>query len=240
MNDHPLIIAMDVPDKSEADALLASFGQTPLFLKVGMELFYKEGPALVEEWKAEGHRVFLDLKLHDIPNTVQRAAAQLARLQVDLVTVHAAGGSRMMARAVEGLEQGTPFGKKRPACIAVTQLTSTSEAVLNEELGIPLSMNEAVTAYADLAERSGQDGVVCAAGEVPLIKSTCSRSFLTVTPGIRRAGEEAGDQTRVVTPGVAAELGSDAIVVGRSITGAIDPTRAYEQMEQEWRMSDAK
>lgn len=240
MKDRPLIIAMDVPDKSEADALLASFGQKPLFLKVGMELFYKEGPSLVEEWKAQGHRVFLDLKLHDIPNTVQRAAAQLARLQVDLVTVHAAGGSRMMAGAVEGLEQGTWAGQKRPACIAVTQLTSTSETMLNEELGIPLSMNEAVAAYADLAERSGQDGVVCAAGEVPLIKSARSSSFITVTPGIRGAGEETGDQARVVTPRAAAGFGSDAIVVGRSITKAVDPASAYEQMEQEWRMPNAE
>jgi len=227
-------VALDFSSKQEVNEFLRLFSDTPLFVKVGMELYYQEGPAMIEELKTQGHRIFLDLKLHDIPNTVKQAMKGLARLGVDLVNVHAAGGTQMMKAALEGLEAGTPSGTRRPHCIAVTQLTSTSEQMLHDELWIARSMEETVLHYASLAKESGLDGVVCSAKEVPLIREHLGEAFVTVTPGIRFANEAKGDQVRVVTPGEARKMGTNFIVVGRSITRASDPYAAYERLQREW------
>ncbi|WP_240375226.1 orotidine-5'-phosphate decarboxylase [Bacillus piscicola] len=233
--NNPLIVAMDFPDKNTADRCLEAFAGEPLFLKIGMELFYKEGPALVQEWKAKGHHIFLDVKLHDIPNTVKSAARQLASLHVDLITVHAAGGMKMMEAAREGIEAGTPASETTPDCVAVTQLTSTSEAVMQNELGIAQSLEETVIHYAKNAKKAGLQGVVCSALEVPMIKEKVGPTFETVTPGIRLKENENNDQERVVTPERARELGSDAIVVGRSIIQAENPRSAYQAINRQWR-----
>ncbi|STO11662.1 Orotidine 5'-phosphate decarboxylase [[Flavobacterium] thermophilum] len=230
----PFIVALDFPSKQEVERFLRPFAGTPLFVKVGMELYYQEGPAIVAFLKEQGHAVFLDLKLHDIPNTVKQAMKGLARVGADLVNVHAAGGRRMMEAAIEGLDAGTPSGAARPRCIAVTQLTSTDERMLHEELWISRPLVETVGHYAALANESGLDGVVCSANEAPLIKERCGASFLAVTPGIRFADEAAHDQVRVVTPKRARELGVDYIVVGRSLTRAADPLKAYERLQHEW------
>lgn len=232
--NQPFIVALDFSSKQEVNEFLRLFSDTPLFVKVGMELYYQEGPAMIEELKTQGHRIFLDLKLHDIPNTVKQAMKGLARLGVDLVNVHAAGGTQMMKAALEGLEAGTPSGTRRPHCIAVTQLTSTSEQMLHDELWIARSMEETVLHYASLAKESGLDGVVCSAKEVPLIREHLGEAFVTVTPGIRFANEAKGDQVRVVTPGEARKMGTNFIVVGRSITRASDPYAAYERLQREW------
>ncbi len=224
---------MDFKDKQSANAFLTSFGNEKLFLKVGMELFYREGPALVEEWKEVGHQLFLDLKLHDIPNTVKAAAKQLASLQVDLMTVHASGGIKMMEAAREGLVSGA--NNKTPDCIAVTQLTSTSEKMMKNELAIEKSLQDTVIHYAANAKQAGLQGVVCSAHEAPFIKQHVSSDFACVTPGIRLSNNSADDQKRVVTPGEASELGSDAIVVGRSITRADSPYQQYNEMKKQWR-----
>ncbi len=224
---------MDFKDKQSANAFLTSFGNEKLFLKVGMELFYREGPALVEEWKVAGHQLFLDLKLHDIPNTVKAAARQLASLQVDLMTVHASGGIKMMEAAREGLASGA--NNNSPDCIAVTQLTSTSEQMMKNELAIDKSLQDTVIHYADNAKQAGLQGVVCSAHEAPYIKQHVSSDFACVTPGIRLSNNSADDQKRVVTPGEASERGSDAIVVGRSITRADNPYQQYNEIKKQWR-----
>ncbi|WP_026700172.1 orotidine-5'-phosphate decarboxylase [Salibacterium aidingense] len=231
----PLIIAMDFKDRTAAESFLDSFTGTPLFLKVGMELFYQEGPSLVEAWKEKGHRIFLDLKLHDIPSTVQSAARQLAALNVDLITVHAAGGIRMMEAAREGLETGTPAADSVPDCVAVTQLTSTTEKMMQEELGIPAGLEETVIHYAVNAKQAGLQGIVCSALEAPAIKEHAGRNMKAVTPGIRMKEQDRNDQKRVVTPAKARNLGSDAIVVGRSITSAEQPWQTYQDMMKQWR-----
>ncbi|MCA0990165.1 orotidine-5'-phosphate decarboxylase [Pseudalkalibacillus hwajinpoensis] len=230
-----IILALDFSDKEELNEFLKQFEGEKLFVKVGMEAFYHYGPKLVDELKQRGHHVFLDLKLHDIPNTVNKAMKGLAGLGVDLINVHASGGSRMMQSAVEGLEAGTRGGQKRPLCIGVTQLTSTSEEMLRSELQIATDMKKSVVSLAELAKRSGLDGVVSSALEVPMIKEACGESFLTVTPGIRLEGDMAGDQNRVCSPKKARSLGSDFIVVGRSITGAKNPLAAYDILKSEWR-----
>ncbi|MCM3759388.1 orotidine-5'-phosphate decarboxylase [Alkalihalobacillus oceani] len=230
----PLMIALDIDSKEKRHQLLAEFGDERLFLKVGMELFYREGRAVVEELKQAGHQIFLDLKLHDIPNTVSRAMRSLAELEVDVVNVHAAGGKKMMAAAREGLEQGTPAGKQRPLLIAVTQLTSTDAEMLATELLIGEPLQDVVRAYAKSAAESGIEGVVCSAQEVPLIHEACGPDFYTVCPGIRRKEDAAGDQIRIVTPKEAYRLGSSAIVVGRSITTAERPYEVYQEMKNEW------
>ncbi|MBU8907078.1 orotidine-5'-phosphate decarboxylase [Desertibacillus haloalkaliphilus] len=230
----PIIIALDFSSKDLVDQFLRHFEGESIYVKVGMELFYSCGPQLIYELKHAGHDIFLDLKLHDIPNTVKRAMQALARLDVDLVNVHAAGGSAMMRAALEGLDAGTMSGKKRPSCIAVTQLTSTTERVMQSEIGIDGSLEETVESYARLAEASGLDGVVCSPLEVPSIQRVCPPSFLTITPGIRLAGDAKGDQKRVTTPRQARELGSYGIVVGRSITAASDPREAYDNVKREW------
>jgi len=232
-----IILALDFSEKEELNDFLKQFEGEKLFVKVGMEAFYQYGPKLVDELKQRGHHVFLDLKLHDIPNTVNKAMKGLAGLGVDLINVHASGGSRMMQAAVEGLEAGTRGGQKRPLCIGVTQLTSTSEEMLRNELHIATDMKNSVVSLAELAKESGIDGVVSSALEVPMIKEACGESFLTVTPGIRLEGDLAGDQNRVCSPKKARFLGSDFIVVGRSITRAKNPLSAYDILKSEWRKS---
>jgi orotidine-5'-phosphate decarboxylase len=230
----PIIIALDFSSPQETRAFLQQLPNEKLFLKVGMELFYSSGSAFINELKEQGHQIFLDLKLHDIPNTVEHGMRALARLGVDIVNVHAAGGSKMMKSALEGLDAGTSSGHTRPKLIAVTQLTSTTEIVMNNELRIHGSVEETVQAYALLAKESGLDGVVSSPLEVPLIHETCGVDFLTVTPGIRLAGDKKGDQNRITTPKQACELGSWGIVVGRTITASQDPLLAYENVKIQW------
>lgn len=233
--NRPFFIALDFDEHAKRQRFLESFAAETLDVKIGMELFYREGLSVVHELKEAGYRLFLDLKLHDIPNTVGRTMRALAELDVDVVNVHAAGGKAMMEAALEGLDAGTRAGKQRPKLIAVTQLTSTDSRMLAEELLIDKAMDEVVVRYAQLAQESGLDGVVCSAHEVPLIRAACSDRFLTVTPGIRRQVDQVGDQVRVVTSGEAKALGSWAIVVGRSITAAADPLAVYREMNQDWK-----
>ncbi|AEP86543.1 orotidine-5'-phosphate decarboxylase [Bacillus spizizenii] len=234
MKNNLPIIALDFASAEETLAFLAPFQQEPLFVKVGMELFYQEGPSIVKQLKERNCELFLDLKLHDIPTTVNKAMKRLAGLGVDLVNVHAAGGKKMMQAALEGLEEGTLSGKKRPSLIAVTQLTSTSEQMMKNELLIEKPLIDTVVHYSKLAEESGLDGVVCSVHEAKAIYQAVSPSFLTVTPGIRMSEDAANDQIRVATPAIAKEKGSSAIVVGRSITKAKDPVKAYEAVRLEW------
>ena len=226
-----VIIACDFPTKEETLGFLDKFtGKSP-FVKIGMELFYAEGPAIVKEIKARGCRIFLDLKLHDIPNTVERAMQRLAGLGVDMTNVHAAGGRKMMEAAVRGL---TSADGTRPILIAVTQLTSTGQEMLNNELLIPGEIKDVVSAYARNARDAGLDGVVCSPLEAGFVHETCGGNFLTVTPGIRFKDAAADDQTRITDPAGALALGSDYIVVGRPITKAPDPATAYERCLREF------
>ena len=218
-----VIIACDFSSGRQTLDFLEKFGDRKPFVKVGMELFYAEGPEIIREIKKLGCRVFLDLKLHDIPNTVRGAMRNLARLDVDMCNVHAAGTKAMMEAAREGLGSGGPV------LLAVTQLTSTSEETMHRELMIDHPMNEVVARYALNSKEAGLDGVVCSPLESAGVHRICGDGFLTVTPGVRLAGDDAGDQSRVTTPAKAAQLGSDYIVVGRSITGADDPVAAYEK-----------
>ena len=205
-----------------------------MFVKIGMELFYQEGPEIVRYLKDAGHDVFLDLKLHDIPNTVEKAMRGLAKLGVDVTCVHAAGGIRMMEAAMRGLEEGTPEGGKRPLLLAITQLTSTSEEEMHADQLIEVPLEKSVIHYANCAKKAGLDGVVSSAWEVEAIKETAGDEFVCLTPGIRPEGTVAGDQTRVVTPSQAREIGSTFIVVGRPITQATDPYEAYRTIQTEW------
>jgi orotidine-5'-phosphate decarboxylase len=232
MSTKDVIIALDFPTKSETLAFLDRFpaGEKP-FVKIGMELYYAEGPAVVRALKDRGHKIFLDLKLHDIPNTVRRAMAVLSRLDVDMVNLHAAGASEMMRAALEGLTR--PDGT-RPLLIAVTQLTSTGPAALKDELLIQTPMAETVLSYAKNAASSGLDGVVCSPLEAALVKERCGERFLTVTPGIRFAGGDAGDQKRIMTPEKAGKSGCDYIVVGRPITQDANPVAAYRRAMREF------
>lgn len=224
-----IMIALDFPDAASAYRLMEQLKDMPCWFKVGMELFYSEGPKLVETIKSEGHAVFVDLKLHDIPNTVKRASASLTRLGADMFNVHAAGGKKMMEAALEGAEEA---GSK-PLIIAVTQLTSTDQAVMNEEIGIPGSVADAVLHYAGLAMQSGLDGVVSSAQEAPSIKGVCGDDFLTVTPGIRPSWSAKGDQARVVTPRQALQQGTDFLVIGRPVTQADSPALALTRIIEE-------
>ena len=228
------IIALDVPTQAEALAFLEKFGTEKLFVKIGMELFYSAGPELIQKVKEKGHWIFLDLKLHDIPNTVYRAMKRLAALGVDMVNVHAAGGKEMMAAALEGLENGTPEGQQRPSIIAVTQLTSTDESQMQREQLIQDSLENSVVHYAKLAQESGLDGVVCSVHEAGLIAEACGEQFLKVTPGIRLADSATDDQKRIATPHFARQNGSTHIVVGRAITKAAQPVKAYETVQADW------
>lgn len=227
-----VIIALDFPTGAETLQFLDRFpaGEKP-YVKIGMELFYAEGPDMVRAIKARGHKIFLDLKLHDIPNTVKRAMASLSRLDVDMVNLHAAGASEMMRAALEGLTR--PDGS-RPLLIAVTQLTSTNDAALKNELLIDTPMAETVMAYAKNAAASGLDGVVCSPLEAAGVKSVCGEKFVTVTPGIRFADSAAGDQKRIMTPELAGKSGCDYLVMGRPITQAEDPVAAYRRAVQDF------
>lgn len=229
------IIALDFPSKNEVNSFLANFPkEETLFLKVGMELFYREGPTIVKELIAEGHDIFLDLKLHDIPNTVQSAMRNIASLGVKITNVHAAGGKEMMTAALNGLKEGTPEGKEVPKLIAVTQLTSTSESQMHEDQLIPVSLRESVTHYAKITEDAGLDGVVCSAHEVTFIKEETSSSFICLTPGIRPMNSDKGDQKRVMSPSEAKTIGSTYIVVGRPITQSSTPYETYLEIKKEW------
>lgn len=228
-----VIIACDFNSKADLMTFLDKFENEDRkpFLKVGMELFYAEGPAIVKEIKARGHKIFLDLKLHDIPNTVKKAMAVLSALDVDICNLHAAGTAAMMEAALEGL---TRADGTRPLLIAVTQLTSTSEERMQKDLLIDRPLDEVVMHYAKNAKDAGLDGVVCSPLEAGKVKAVCGDAFLTVTPGVRFADGEVGDQVRVTTPAKARELSSDYIVVGRPITQAADPVQAYHRCIREF------
>lgn len=221
-----VIIALDFKNGKEALSFLDQFKDRKPYVKVGMELYYAEGPSIIREIKKRGHKLFLDLKLHDIPNTVEKAMAVLSRMDVDMVNLHAAGTIEMMKAALRGLtrEDGT-----RPLLIAVTQLTSTSQERMTEELLIEEDIDRVVIKYAENADVAGLDGVVCSPLEAGKIHDVCGREFLTVTPGVRFDDASRGDQVRVTTPAKAREIGSDYIVVGRPITQAEDPVAAYER-----------
>ena len=217
-----VIIACDFADKETALNFLDKFEGRKPFVKIGMELFYAEGPQIVREIKARGHKIFLDLKLHDIPNTVKKSMAVLSRLDVDMCNLHAAGTSRMMEAALEGLTR--PDGT-RPLLIAVTQLTSTDQEAMERDLLIKEPIDKVVMHYAETAKNAGLDGVVCSPLEAQKVHDICGEKFLTVTPGVRFADGDIGDQKRVMTPEQAKKIGSDYIVVGRPITAAPDPSR---------------
>lgn len=221
-----VIIACDFAGAGDCMAFLDKFTGKKPFVKIGMELFYAEGPQIVRAIKERGHKIFLDLKLHDIPNTVKKSMAVLSRLDVDMCNLHAGGAIPMMEVALEGLTR--PDGT-RPLLIAVTQLTSTSEEIMRRDLLINEPIEEVVMHYAENAKRAGLDGVVCSPLEASAVHGRCGESFLTVTPGIRYADGDKGDQSRVTTPARAREIGSDYIVVGRPITAAADPVAAYER-----------
>mgnify|MGYP000702123353 FL=1 len=226
-----VIIALDFDSKAKTLAFLDQFTEEKPFVKIGMELYYAEGPAIVREIKARGHKIFLDLKLHDIPNTVKKAMAVLSGLDVDMTNLHAAGTKAMMEAALEGLTR--PDGT-RPLLIAVTQLTSTSQERMESDLLIEKPLDQVVMHYAKCAAESGLAGVVCSPLEAGKVHEVCGRDFVTVTPGVRFADGDAGDQVRVTTPARARELGSDYIVVGRPITQAADPVAAYRRCVSEF------
>lgn len=226
-----VIIALDLDSRSKALNFLDGFSSEKPFVKIGMELYYAEGPSIVREIKARGHRIFLDLKLHDIPNTVGRAMSVLSELDVDMTNLHAAGGSAMMQAALKGL---TRSDGTKPLLIAVTQLTSTDAETLKNELLIETPMTETVLSYAENASKSGLDGVVCSPLEAAQIKERCGNGFFTVTPGVRFAGGDVGDQKRVMTPEKAGKSGCDYIVMGRPITQAADPVEAYRRACREF------
>lgn len=221
-----VIVACDFSDAEQTYAFLDRFTGKKPFVKIGMELFYAEGLSIVREIKKRGHKIFLDLKLHDIPNTVKKAMAVLSGLDVDICNLHAGGTIRMMEAALEGLTR--PDGT-RPLLIAVTQLTSTDQEIMTRDLLIDRPMDEVVMHYAKNAKEAGLDGVVCSPLEAGKVHEVCGRDFLTVTPGVRFAEGDVGDQRRVMTPAQAKEIGSDYIVVGRPITAADDPVAAYER-----------
>lgn len=226
-----VIIALDFPGESEVLSFLDLFREEKPYVKIGMELYYALGPAAVREIKKRGHKIFLDLKLHDIPITVKSAMAVLSGLDVDMTNLHAGGGSKMMEAALEGLTR--PDGT-RPLLIAVTQLTSTSAEILEKDLLIKEPMEKVVAHYAKRAAECGLDGVVCSPLESPAVKTVCGSDFITVTPGVRFADGDAGDQVRVTTPERARQLGSDYIVVGRPVTRAEDPVSAYRRAVREF------
>ena len=231
MSKRDVIIACDFSSKEQTLNFLDKFTGRKPFVKIGMELFYAEGPEIVRTIKKRGHRIFVDLKLHEIPNTVKKAMSVLRNLDVDMTNVHAAGTVDMMKAAIEGLtrEDGT-----RPLLIAVTQLTSTSEERMQKELLIGASINDTIVKYAENAKAAGLDGVVCSPLEAAMVKEACGKEFMTVTPGVRFADGDVGDQVRVTTPERAREIGSDFIVVGRPITAADDPVAAYERCMREF------
>ena len=226
-----VIIALDFDSREKTLAFLDLFTEEKPFVKIGMELYYAEGPAIVKEIKARGHKIFLDLKLHDIPNTVKKAMSVLSGLDVDMTNLHAAGTKAMMEAAIEGLTR--PDGT-RPILIAVTQLTSTSQERMEADLLIEKPLDQVVMHYAKCAADAGLAGVVCSPLEAGKVHDRCGKEFLTITPGVRFADGDTGDQKRVMTPAAAKEIGSDYIVVGRPITAAADPVAAYERCVAEF------
>ncbi len=226
-----VIVACDFSSKEQVMSFLDKFSGRKPFVKIGMELFYAEGPQIVREIKARGHKIFLDLKLHDIPNTVKKAMSVLSGLDVDMTNLHASGTKRMMEAAVEGLTR--PDGT-RPILIAVTQLTSTDQQAMEEDLLIKEPIDKVVMHYAKNAKCAGLDGVVCSPLEAGKVHEVCGKEFITVTPGVRFADGDKGDQKRVMTPAEAKKIGSDYIVVGRPITAAADPVAAYERCVAEF------
>ena len=226
-----VIIACDFSSANDVFAFLDKFTGKKPFVKIGMELFYAEGPEIVREIKKRGHKIFLDLKLHDIPNTVKKSMSVLSRLDVDMTNLHASGTVRMMEAAIEGLTR--PDGT-RPLLIAVTQLTSTDQQSMEDDLLIKQPIADVVMHYAYNAKKAGLDGVVCSPLEAGKVHETCGKGFLTVTPGVRFADGDVGDQKRVMTPAEAKKIGSDYIVVGRPITAAEDPVAAYERCISEF------
>lgn len=226
-----VIVACDFSSSEQVFAFLDKFTGRKPFVKIGMELYYAEGPAIVRAIKERGHKIFLDLKLHDIPNTVKKAMKVLSNLDVDICNLHAAGTTAMMEAAVEGL---TREDGSRPLLIAVTQLTSTDQQSMERDLLIDKPLDQVVMHYAKTAKNSGLDGIVCSPLEAGKVHDVCGEEFLTVTPGVRFADGEVGDQKRVMTPAQAKEIGSDYIVVGRPITAAVDPVAAYERCVAEF------
>ncbi|KRM22199.1 orotidine-5'-phosphate decarboxylase [Latilactobacillus graminis] len=233
---NPLIIALDFPNWQAANDFLARFSpDEPLFVKVGMELFYQEGPQLIQILKSRGYGIFLDLKLYDIPNTVQSALTVIGQLGVDYTTIHAAGGLAMLQAGVAGIKKGAALANVKPAkLLAITQLTSTNEAQMQAEQLISASLPETVVHYAQLAHAANCDGVVCSAQEITAIRQHTSQDFLCVTPGIRPITSQVNDQKRAVTPLAAAQAKSSAIVVGRPITQAVNPYQIYQTIKSEW------
>lgn len=234
MENRP-IIAFDFASKQEIETFLTHFPiSEKLFVKIGMELFYQEGPAIVNFLRSQGHDIFLDLKLHDIPNTVKKAMRGIAKMGVKITNVHAAGGVEMMQAAKKGLSEGTEEDQTIPELIAVTQLTSTSEEQMHADQLIEVSLQESVLHYAKCTEKAGLEGVVCSAHEVEKIHQATNTNFICLTPGIRPQGASVGDQKRVMTPAKAREIGSNYIVVGRPITQAENPYESYLQIKKEW------
>lgn len=231
VNAKDVIIACDFPTAEETLAFLDKFEKEKPFVKIGMELYYGAGNEIVKEIKRRGHKIFLDLKLHDIPNTVKKAMRVLSALDVDMINVHASGTGNMMRAALEGL---TREDGSRPLLIAVTQLTSTSEETMHNDLMIDGNINDVIRHYAEVAKEAGLDGVVCSPLEASIVKDACGDGFMTVTPGIRFADSASDDQVRITTPAKAREIGSDYIVVGRPITAAADPVGAYRRCVKEF------
>lgn len=229
MTNSKVIIALDFKSKEEVMSFLDKFDGQHLYMKVGMELFYGQGQEMIKEIISRGHSIFLDLKLHDIPNTVKSAMRQLAKLGVDMVNVHASGSIAMMKAAIEGLEEGK-IGEKRPTCIAVTCLTSLDQEVLDNELMIHEPLEKVVLKWAKNAKEAGLDGIVCSPLESKIVHEILGEDFITVTPGIRLASDSKDDQKRVTTPAMAKELTSSYIVVGRTITGSDDPVSTYQEV----------
>ncbi|WP_171336316.1 orotidine-5'-phosphate decarboxylase [Enterococcus cecorum] len=233
MQENRPIIALDFASKAQIEQFLAKFpADESLFVKIGMELFYQEGPTIVQFLKEQGHDIFLDLKLHDIPNTVEKAMKGIAKLGVKLTNVHAAGGIQMMQAALKGLTEGS--NGKVPMLIAVTQLTSTSQEQMNQEQKILGDLLASVINYAKCSQQAGLAGVVCSALEASAIHQATSDDFVCLTPGIRPSGSQVGDQKRVVTPALAKAYGANFIVVGRPITQAVNPYEAYQAIKKEW------
>ncbi|ASN05828.1 orotidine-5'-phosphate decarboxylase [Virgibacillus necropolis] len=228
-----MYLSLDFPTWKEAKAFIDRYEFHGVPVKVGMELFYREGPHVIEKLKEANHAIFLDLKLHDIPTTVMKAMKNIAQLEVDMVNVHALGGSEMIQRAKDGLVSGSTADHVTKL-IAVTVLTSMDDEALNSELRIPGSLNDNVLHLADLSKQNGADGVVCSVHEAKAIKHICGASFLTVTPGIRLGDSDVNDQKRVATPKIAKESGADILVLGRTITKATDPRKAYNKVSEEW------
>jgi len=226
-----IMVALDYPSATDAEQLIKKIDGIPCYIKVGMQLFYAAGPSFVEGLKNRGFKVFLDLKMHDIPNTVKGGASSITKLGVDMFNVHAAGGQAMMEAAMEGTYAAA--SSHRPTVIAVTQLTSTSQAVMNNEIGISGTVQEAVIRYAQLTKQAGLDGVVASPSEVAAIKQACGTAFQTITPGIRPVGADVNDQVRIMTPSEALKQGTDYMVIGRPITAANDPRASIESIIKE-------